>query len=214
MADLEKEFRQGILFALDPQTSCHVFHRTIVDLKNYVNHPLASKFMEITYNERERKLQVDEEADSKLDSLLSEKLVKWLGSNNISEFSVLWKHDLGIHPELHQGYLDEFCATFDHELRSIIDSTAQAQMSEPLPPIVDEVFQHWLAVKNVDVGFTGRQEVLDIMKSYTMSNDRKPLVLFGDSGCGKTSLIAKAAAEVSTVLLRGGRRASMAPGLH
>ena len=196
VSDLEKEFRQGILFSADPQNSCHVFQRSIVDLKNYVNHPLAAKFMEITFNEKDNKLLVDEEAEKKLSSLLDEKISKWLTASNLSTFSVLWKHDQGIHPELHSDYLQEFCETFGHEMRHLVDYVAHSQMSEPLPPVVEEVFQHWLVVKKRDTQFTGREEVMEIVKSYIVSNDSKPLVLYGESGCGKTSVIAKAAGEV------------------
>ncbi|ELU00304.1 hypothetical protein CAPTEDRAFT_145931, partial [Capitella teleta] len=195
-SDLEKECRQGVLFSPDPENCCHIFHRCIVDLKNYVNHPKASKFMEITYNEREERLRVDEEADKNLNVLLEEKISKWLRMGNVSNFSVLWKHDVGIHPELHKEYLEEFCSTFELKLKSMIDSTALTQMSEPLPQIVDEVFQHWLAIKNCIIHFRGREDILEIIRSYAMSSDHKPLVLHGESGSGKTSLIGKASVEV------------------
>ncbi len=48
--DLEREMQEGILHAEDPHNTCLTFLRTIVDLKNYVTHPMAPNFMEVIIN--------------------------------------------------------------------------------------------------------------------------------------------------------------------
>ncbi len=47
--DLEREMQEGILHAEDPHNTCLTFLRTIVDLKNYVTHPMAPNFMEVMH---------------------------------------------------------------------------------------------------------------------------------------------------------------------
>lgn len=42
----------------------------------------------------------------------------------------------------------------------------------------------------------GREDVLEQIHHYVTGNNQRPLVLFGESGCGKTSLMAKAASQV------------------
>lgn len=42
----------------------------------------------------------------------------------------------------------------------------------------------------------GREEVVEKIHQYVVGDSKLPLVLFGESGCGKTSLMAKAASQV------------------
>lgn len=46
------------------------------------------------------------------------------------------------------------------------------------------------------VNFIGRRDVLDTMRGYLGGPERRPLVVAGDSGSGKTALLAHAAAQV------------------
>lgn len=43
----------------------------------------------------------------------------------------------------------------------------------------------------------GREDVVHQIRDYVLGTCRKPLVLYGLSGCGKTSLMAKAASQVT-----------------
>lgn len=71
------------------------------------------------------------------------------------------------------------------------DSSAQGQ-------IVTEILQHLHACNNSVKIFYGREESCDRIKRYMLGDSDKPLVLFGDGGCGKTSLLAKSASLVAT----------------
>jgi len=42
-------------------------------------------------------------------------------------------------------------------------------------------------------------QVLDEIRDYVCGESTQPLILFGDSGCGKTSILAKAYSQVYTV---------------
>lgn len=66
------------------------------------------------------------------------------------------------------------------------DSSAQGQ-------IVTEILQHLHACNNSVKVFYGREENLVHIRNYMQSDSEKPLVLFGEGGCGKTSLLAKSA---------------------
>ncbi len=44
--------------------------------------------------------------------------------------------------------------------------------------------------------FYGRKEILHTIKKYVKSSCQTPLVLHGNSGCGKSALVAMAAKEV------------------
>lgn len=66
------------------------------------------------------------------------------------------------------------------------DSSAQGQ-------IVTEILQHLHACNNSVKVFYGREESLQRIEEYMSNDSDKPLVLYGEGGCGKTSLLAKSA---------------------
>lgn len=46
--------------------------------------------------------------------------------------------------------------------------------------------------------FYGREDTLERIKDYMTGDDDKPIVLYGEGGCGKTSLLAKTAGLTSS----------------
>ncbi|KAH9643947.1 hypothetical protein HF086_016497 [Spodoptera exigua] len=60
--------------------------------------------------------------------------------------------------------------------------------------IVTEILQHLHACNNSVKVFHGREPDLDFIENYMKNKSDKPLVLYGEGGCGKTSLLAKSAA--------------------
>lgn len=46
--------------------------------------------------------------------------------------------------------------------------------------------------------FYGREDTLEKIKNYMLGGSDKPLVLYGEGGCGKTSLLAKSAGLTSS----------------
>lgn len=49
--------------------------------------------------------------------------------------------------------------------------------------------------------FYGREDTLERIKNHMLGNSDKPLVLYGEGGCGKTSLLAKSAGLTSSIWL-------------
>lgn len=52
--------------------------------------------------------------------------------------------------------------------------------------------------------FYGREDQLTHIEGYMLGNSEKPMVLYGEGGCGKTSLLAKSASQ-STVWFKGAK---------
>lgn len=65
--------------------------------------------------------------------------------------------------------------------------------------IITEILQHLHACMNSVKVFYGREENLDHIENYILGESDKPLVLYGEGGCGKTSLLAKAASLTANV---------------
>ncbi|GFO41708.1 NACHT domain- and WD repeat-containing protein 1-like isoform x3 [Plakobranchus ocellatus] len=64
--------------------------------------------------------------------------------------------------------------------------------------LVQEVAEHIRVCHEKSRDFHGRKDVLMIMKSYLKSDYRRPLVLHGKPGCGKSAVLSKAAKEIHT----------------
>jgi hypothetical protein len=69
----------------------------------------------------------------------------------------------------------------------------------------------WAAAAHVIVlqVFYGREDELQRIRKHMLGDCEKPMVLFGEGGCGKTSLLAKSAGLASTDWFRGSKPISI-----
>ena len=58
------------------------------------------------------------------------------------------------------------------------------------------LLQHLHACNRVTKIFLGREDEMNHIKEYILGDVRQPLTLYGESGCGKTAVLAKAYANV------------------
>ncbi len=183
----------------DPHNTCLAFIRSIADLKNYVPHPQTIKYVEISYSEKEEKWQADPHCEKALRYLVDHQMRQWMPASNVFDFDVLWRFNNGIDEKLHKSYLNELCETFYESMCELIDRVGHSQADNELPQMVDEAYQHWNTCKQKCMDFCRpiREGLLQSVQSYILSKDTVPLVLYGKPGCGKSALIAQAAADVS-----------------
>jgi ABC-type taurine transport system ATPase subunit len=57
--------------------------------------------------------------------------------------------------------------------------------------------------------FYGREAELERIKKHLLGDCEKPMVLYGEGGCGKTSLLSKAAGLASTEWFQGSKPISI-----
>lgn len=57
--------------------------------------------------------------------------------------------------------------------------------------------------------FYGREDELERIRTHMLSDCEKPMVLYGEGGCGKTSLLAKSAGLASTEWFQGSKPISI-----
>ena len=55
-------------------------------------------------------------------------------------------------------------------------------------------------VNNFSQDFQGRSDILERVRNYIQGSSKQPLVLWGEGGCGKSSMLAKIAKEATTWL--------------
>lgn len=93
--------------------------------------------------------------------------------------------------------MSAFCDQFYSGVTSMIDRAMKEENFAMANDLLVEVLQHSLmAVSRCDM-FHGREDIMAKVQNHVTSASDSPLVIYGDSGCGKTSVMAKAANLVS-----------------
>lgn len=190
----EREVERGILKANDIQDHCLAYIREISNI-NITLLRFASKFVDFAAR------NVDGEAQKYLSLLRDEKLPKRLPEANTSRFTIEWSGKEGIDKDTHKEYLQKFT---EHFHKSILNQVHQAmEKHERLSndPVFTEALQHSHACNSFCKVFQGREDIVNQMQQYIIGESPLPFVLYGESGCGKTSLTAKGASQVSSYLI-------------
>lgn len=61
--------------------------------------------------------------------------------------------------------------------------------------VYSEILQQLHVVNNFSQDFQGRTDILERVRKYIQGSSKQPLVLWGEGGCGKSSMLAKIAAD-------------------
>ncbi|KAK3802261.1 hypothetical protein RRG08_004547, partial [Elysia crispata] len=196
MSVTEREVEHGILKANDVDEHCLAYIRDISNMNTTLLR-IASKFVDFAAR------SVDNEAQKLLKILRDEKLPKKMPTSNTARFTVDWSGKEGIDEVLHKEYFETFCTHFYENVTRLVDNAMAKHERLASDPIYLEPLQHLHACNRYCKAFQGREDVVDKIKEYVLGDNHLPLVLHGQSGCGKTSLMAKAASQVVTSWFSG-----------
>ncbi len=108
----------------------------------------------------------------------------------VCRMSVKWDTNGGITRSSHQSYLKDLCDKFTELLKSLIDKAMAARHEASNDVLYKEVSQHLAMVQQRCSLFHGRQEVLSQVQKSVREANHQPIVLYGASGTGKTSVMA------------------------
>jgi DNA polymerase III delta prime subunit len=172
-----QEIRHGALEAKDPQNHVFCYFRHIDGLPE---NEAASKFRDI------RDGKVDTEAQEQLKKLKKE-LKDLLPPEHVHKYAVAWQAG---QPELDKLELKHLCEDVKLDLKRIIDQeveTFRKRKEADREPKAQQEF-----AEDRSRHFVGRENIIQRINEYLSSNDNKPLIIYGKSGCGKTALMAKA----------------------
>ncbi|XP_067671053.1 uncharacterized protein [Haliotis asinina] len=189
----EREIEEGILknFRSD---ECFWLKREIRDLD--LGHESISRYKD-TVGEDDRALR-----NARLFNNLENKLKTTLPASSIENISVDWS-DNAIDPHSipkHREYIDELCTAFETRVEDNFNRAVEALSSEGLNDrLLAELAQHTALAQAKCKDFYGREDLMKKIKSYVLSVKvpNKPLLIFGTSGSGKTTIIARTMKETS-----------------
>ena len=193
----EDEIRRGIITATAPEKHCFWFKRVITDLIQNVDNRNAGKFLDKTYGVDSA---VDESAQKLLSSLREKELPAVLSAKNVVQYNVQWTND-GINPDAsveHAQYLETLCTDVYNVLTDMIqEAIKEKEASEKEDPLLEEILHHALFCQKKGLACQGRDEFLQsVQQSLLDYRNQRMIILHGESGCGKTSLMAKIAVEI------------------
>jgi len=150
---------------------------------------------------------------------LKAEMLNQLPAENISQFHLVWSEQ-GIDPlGVHKDYLDKFLHDFVSKIKGQIEQEWARKIHPRLleeDPLVHEVNQHSSFCQALCDSFSGREEILQTIETHlesclqneggrkTSQPSRSPLVIYGESGSGKTSLMAKASQLASYKYVKQG----------
>ncbi|BES94311.1 NAHypothetical proteinT domain [Nesidiocoris tenuis] len=191
MSVTEREVINGILNVKNTKNHCLAYVRIINNI-NLQNLKKASLFLDIINR------SLDTEAAKLLANLRDERLTDKVETSNFQKYTVEWIGREGLDNETHEEYLNHFITHFYKNITKLVDRAMRKEDSSPQGQIVTEILQHLHACNNSVQVFYGREEELEKIEAYMKGDSEKPMVLYGEGGCGKTSLLAKSAGLTST----------------
>lgn len=138
-----------------------------------------------------------------LEKLVKEKITPKLEeANQVRRYSVTWTGEAleESHDDAHTQYLNEFVRDFITAIQGIIDNCLQTNTDEHQvdDEVYSEVLHHVNFARIKNEFFFGREDSLSEIRKYIESRRGQvsPLIVYGTSGSGKTSLMARSAMSV------------------
>lgn len=165
------------------------FKRNITDLDKHIaaGDKRVGAFTDLVWGTT----TVEPEAKALLDTLRSKDVPAALPAQNLHEYDVEFAPGVGIDPNnsVHAAYISKLVEDFHTAMTTSI--SANVSKLDQRGSLEEEILQHLIKARDLAANFAGRRAVLDTVREYLRSPDAcSPLVIHGDSGCGKSALAA------------------------
>jgi hypothetical protein len=176
----EQEIRCGVMSIPDAKDHVFCFFRKI---SNLPKNQYSKDFIDLNEGE-----EIDRSAMHQLNNL--KKNLRKLLPKNVFEYEAKWRQN-----KVTTDHHDQFCRDVLVNLTRIIESQiAQIEIEDPLE---SEISNHSFFGNHRARFFTGRKDALRQIQAYIHKDIREPLAVYGESGSGKTALMARAAEQAN-----------------
>ncbi|XP_038661641.1 NACHT and WD repeat domain-containing protein 2-like [Scyliorhinus canicula] len=197
---IECEVKQGLQTKGPPEDHCHWFKRYITDIQYNLSTEKASDYTDVRPRKPEFNKPLYEAHTRFLKSIHAR-----LRHTNIYEYKVSWGRD-GINPHLnrsHLFYMQQLCNDFQKTSIAHFNRNVGSQNTKRVPEgrsrcqatknwVKEEVLEHVHHCQTLAAFFIGREATLLNLKECLQDSKQKPIILLGEVGCGKSTLMAKA----------------------
>ncbi|XP_046361543.2 NACHT and WD repeat domain-containing protein 2-like [Haliotis rufescens] len=178
----------------DRQSNCLLYLRDIEGLDTDSDPKIVRRFLDLHPDT----LQPNETAANALTELRG-RCTKKVTNQNMLKMSVKWEKD-GICPVTHNDYIQTLCNHFYATVKLMVDRNMAKRNKLQDDDLYNEVVQHWTIARNRCQTFVGRAPMIQSIRGYLEAQTDQALVVHGESGSGKTSLMSKAVSVVSEVV--------------
>ena len=178
----------------DKKKHCYWFKRRITDLEENLDKAKSRFFIDKVGK------CLDEDAVSLLNDLKS-RVEGALDGVNINKYDIKWHGEDGVNQkenEDHKLYISQLCTEFYDVLVDMINKGIEDKAKQNLDDdLLKEIAEQAVTCQEKSKTFYGRKEILDsIIEHVEKGNESRTLVVHGESGCGKTSIMAVAARKI------------------
>ena len=191
----EEEVYHGVLENPESNKQCVAFHRDLTGFQPYLNKDKqVQRYIDTI--ELDGKRQVNEDLQTRLHQLAVDKVPSVVGERNCCSYKVGWNEGgVTLEEQDHQKYLQGFCKDFTEKLCDLIKGYSQGKSNVEevdlvFSSLMKELEHHARFCNEKCSTFCGRSKVLDEVKFYLEGKHQLPLIIHGESGVGKTSVMA------------------------
>lgn len=184
----EQEIWAGILTAKNPEKHSICFMRSFSDAKS--NGAAAKRFFDYFPNSDQK----DEEAAKLLKNLKNFLVPMKLDEKNIENFSIPFDFESGINLNLkkHEIYLKNLGDRLSEFIKFSVLEGLKEQSKFPKDPLLQEIFQHAKFSQQKCEIYCGQEILMQkILNRLSDVENFQPVILYAESGCGKTATVAK-----------------------
>ncbi|WAQ98657.1 NWD2-like protein [Mya arenaria] len=193
MAGANLAFKTGLIGA---QGRDKYFSSEIEDLSENINNLRAVKFLDLYPRENGEPAEVDTDAQERLKRLRNYMIPKLLNKENIVKLTTKWSDKGGINVVDNKDYLQRLGEAFYTKMVWLIDRNLNDKTIEE-DEHARELRESLLFRNKWSRIFFGRTELLTLVRKYVQEGGRSaPMIVYGESGTGKTAVIAKCAREL------------------
>ncbi|XP_035825261.1 uncharacterized protein LOC101859566 [Aplysia californica] len=156
----------------------------------------------------EKPPKLDTETSSRIDDIRMSLPTK-VPEHNTGSFLLEWSSG-GVRPAIvreHAVYTERVCRTVSDMVKRNLAASEEEKVTGDTMTLTgargmtsrlcEEIAQHVRTCQEKARSFQGRKEHLTLVKSYLKAKTRRPLILYGKTGCGKSAIIGKVAKEIS-----------------
>lgn len=184
----EEEIEHGILGSSNPHSQSLCYIRHISDIEVNIGEKNSRNYTDILEGKQ------DTEAQNFLSKLKHDRVPQKLGEDNVTHFEVPWSSGgINASDRMHEEYLNTFCHKFESDVQRLIDKSLQHSAKEKAKEstLYKEVLHHAWFCQDKCEAFRGREDVLEKTQTFLKDFEKpEPLVIYGSSGSGKTSIMA------------------------
>eukprot|EP00794_Sanderia_malayensis_P012962 gene12962-14292_t len=189
----EIEIDQGIMQPACDRRNCFWFKRSIANLP-LVKDDVVAQYRDCGDSDNDNNDDDDFKQKAVFLSNIHTRILNKLDAVNVKEYNIEWDNE-GVNPDNreHASYLSQLCTDVYGALTKRIDEAIEERArNEVNLAIYEEVCQHVEFAKSRCEYFHGRGEELNEIHNYLKGSVNHPLVVHGESGSGKTSVLSMA----------------------